>query len=588
MSKDRGGKSAVIEKFSKFFSEKGRRNLIEATTLSVGFHAICVFFIVARPPSLDSKLAERNLHFRFQEVPAHFNQGNSSSTAKIRAPQYLAMREIPQDWNSESREMKVGHAAFDSFQSEAMRGESILADLCFGKAFDEKEKSALAASSEQFFANLIQNSPAPRHQEPRASQTFAHYCASLQGEAMQNPEACPGPAVDELKGVLELSKLDALADLDPKKKLLALDNFQTTRTEWMSPVAEPNLGNEFASNENFQVKTKFYRRLADSDLVFETSYQPKSDTAFAPLGQNFIFYIDQSSVIGSQRFANFKQAVIEALDTLQRDDRFNIVFFNKKAMSFSPQSAVATEENVAAAKSFIQKQKCGRTYTYSDFYACLDHLPVPKLEEGEVGSALLLTNGESRLGRDRQRRSIANFKEKNEGRVSLFVFAEDRGENLPTLEVLAHFNKGQLHCLSQDLLLSQQLIEQIDSLRFAIGKEMCATMICLQKSGAKLLPSSGVLSNFNPKIEFRVMGNCSETDKFYLYLQGRHGSQWLDIKCCIDEDRSIEQPNVDVERRYVILQAFEHYGNYLKSADLNELRTAHELLSKLGYPVAFS
>ncbi len=565
------------------------RDLIEAISLSLAFHFAFAFLVLIGHPSLLRHGQDSDLYFRFEERTSLFSHGATSplDPPAHPAPRAGEMKVFWENWDrpeegkwdkSSSADEQInpaweagGNAGIDP--REVMIGtssEGSLADWS-QKLFDQFDQSALILTDRQ---------------EQRAGDQIPLFKKS-KGNELLPPSPLESISRDSALRPLDLSNFSALAKRGERG--LALDGFSPIGTHWERAKAAPlSKAEDLASSKNLLIETKIYRRMSGPGFLLEATYRPKEDASFCKLHQNILFLVDRSSSIGARRFAHYKAAVISALDHLQGDESFNILFFDKKAVRFSQSAQLATKENLAAAKAFVEREKIGSFFTSSDLCSSLDQLPLDQAEDDAVSSALLLTSGETRQSRERQRRSIAHFCAKNDGKSALFVFAQGARNNLPLLELLAHFNKGRLHHAENEQKLSQALKASVISLRFPIGKEMLASAIG-EKSGAlQLLPQSGQQGDLYPQFAHRVMGIWTGSSDVYLYLQGQHRGDWLDIKHKVRIDHIIEKSDKEVEARYLVLQAFEHYGNYLKSGELAELKRAQDLLSTLGYPVAFA
>lgn len=565
------------------------RDLIEAISLSLAFHIAFAFLVLIGHPSLLRHGSDSDLYFRFEERTPLFYHGATSplDPPAQPAPRAGEMKVFWENWDRpEKGELNKnisadgqidpaweagGNAGIDPREvMSGTSGEGSLADWS-QKLFDQFDQSAQILTDRQ---------------EQRAGDQIALLKKS-KGDELLAPPPAESICRDGALRPLDLSNFGALTKRGERR--LALDGFSPIGTHWERAKAAPlSKAEDLANSENLLIETKIYRRLAGPGLLLEATYRPKEDASFCKLHQNILFLIDRSSSISARRFAHYKAAVISALDHLQGDESFNILFFDKRSVRFSQKAQLATKENLEAAKAFVKREKLGSFFTSSDLCSSLDQLALDQAEDDAVSSALLLTTGETRQSRERQRRSIAHFCAKNDGKSALFIFAQGAKNNLPLLELLAHFNKGRLHHAEDEQKFSHALKASVISLRFPIGKEMLASAIG-EKSGAlQLLPRSGQQGDLYPQFAHRVMGIWTGSSDVYLYLQGRHKGDWLDIKHKVRIDHIIEKSDKEVEARYLVLQAFEHYGNYLKSGDFAELKRAQDLLSTLGYPLAFT
>ena len=91
----------------------------------------------------------------------------------------------------------------------------------------------------------------------------------------------------------------------------------------------------------------------------------KSD-AVREIPKDIVIIIDRSSSITPKKFSVFREAAINSLEYLNPRDRFNVVTFTDKPVSFASACIPATDENRAAARRFINNLTRGGTISVFD------------------------------------------------------------------------------------------------------------------------------------------------------------------------------------------------------------------------------
>lgn len=584
----------------------GRRDLIEAFCLSVAAHLVFVLFLFVARPQIVSSSMKGDLYYRIDEPQADtplIDPARGNFTSVSFTPKIASAPPAPQDFEREdpwmnqmpssavrmhpTRELEVmGNGATSALDQEALetwrerRSSVQMRTHRLMRHFQSAALTPLAEldrdqslSSFQYYCKLPSPSPEKMGDKGR-----------VRGGAAQSPQSGEKGA----KGVRET--LTWLRGDAPTQRApgLALQAMAPNGITWgASAHLMDNECAQLATCENFDIDVCVHRRFNGQGVLFEAKFRPKAEVAFREIRQNYLFLIDRSSSINHQRFAQYKEAVLTALDHLQPSNTFNVLFFDKRVAKWAPSSLPGTQENLDAARAFIKGEKSGGFFSSTDLYSSLERIIPQAVADDEVVTAILLSDGDSRLSRERERRTIASFCEKNHNKVSLFALACGENNNLPLLELLTFFNRGRLSYCREGKKLPEHLRSLVNSLRFPIGKEMLASAIDLRGIPTPhLLPKSGQQTNLHRGLAHTVIGSCAHPEAFYLFLQGRHCGNWLDMKFRVSADH-IEAPDPDLERRYIVMCAFDHYANYLQSGAVDQLNAARELLSSLGYFAAF-
>src|SRR5262249_17320002 len=151
---------------------------------------------------------------------------------------------------------------------------------------------------------------------------------------------------------------------------------------------------------------------------------------------------------------------------------FNVLVFDDAVVRLSSQSLQWNPSNLANARDFLQQQKYGGVFATTDLYSSLGVIVPQAVAENEVNTAILLSYGYTFLSSEKQRTNIGNWTLKNSGKVSLYVIASGKGNNLALLDLLSVFNKGSLHFSATDTGLDSVLFKLMQSIRNPIGKDM--------------------------------------------------------------------------------------------------------------------
>ncbi len=342
-----------------------------------------------------------------------------------------------------------------------------------------------------------------------------------------------------------------------------------------------------AGSDDFNLKVEYSSR-KEGGYLFRLELKPKQDVKFKHIKQNFFFLIDRSHSIRLNRYQITKVAVAKALALLQKDDTFNVLVFDDAITRLSDQNLLWNAYNISIARDFIQKQEYGGLFANTDLYSSLGMIIPSIVPENEVNTAILLSDGDTFLSSDKQRKSIGNWTEKNAGKVSLYAIASGRGNNLALLDILSLFNKGALHYSPTDMGIENVLFNLIQSIRNPIGKEITLTVLpSSQETVVFLYPQAQFLANLYENTPYVVYGMTNQLNDFHIFFQGKYYDKLLDIKQKVSFKEASKIEAEVLEKKIAMQKAYSAYYLYLLSGQQVHLNEVKQLLSPYRIPIAF-
>ncbi len=385
------------------------------------------------------------------------------------------------------------------------------------------------------------------------------------------PESCDlkiaDPTFPELEGF----------DLDPFTDFSYIE-------EEKSPPLEIDQSGAFVESDHFHVHVEYTSRRLHPGYLFKITLTPKQQIAFRRIRENYFFLIDRSNSILRARYYYNKKAISELLGLLKPGDTFNILIFDDRVVRLSPRPLTWNENNVAIARAFLEQESHGGLFSASDIYTSLWKI-LP--QAGEMNTAFLLSDGDTYLPMEKQRRSIGAFCTANAGRVTLFSVACRSGNHLPLLELLSTFNKGELLYVSKPDQISEKLKQLFLSLQNPIGKNCVATAISQdEETVVYLQPKASRLPDLYKNRPYTIFGFTNQLTPFTLFLQGTYYDRTFDIKKLITFDDA-KSGTLFLEKEWTELIAQEHYEKFFHDGKPAHIEAAKELLAPLNVSVPF-
>lgn len=343
-----------------------------------------------------------------------------------------------------------------------------------------------------------------------------------------------------------------------------------------------------ASSSDFLVNVEYAPQKNADGFVFKVALRPKPHKCFKRIKQNIYFLIDRSHSIPVKYYQAAKEAVSASLDFLHEDDTFNVLIFDGKVVKLSAKNMLANPKNIKAAKQFLKNQKHGGFFATTDLYSSLDKIVPETVKDNEVHIAILLSDGDTYIQKQKKRKTIHYWSQKNNGKISLFSLAIGKNHNIALLDVLSTFNKGFSKAAFDPEGIQPQLLGMVQSLRSPIGKDLTVTGLPHHSHASlSFFPSQQHLPHLYENLEYVLYGTIDQASDFTLFLQGRYYDEWLDIKKSISLTRGTRVDGETLQKGLILQKAYAEYEQYLRSGHPEFLEKAKSLLEPVNLPMAF-
>jgi hypothetical protein len=330
---------------------------------------------------------------------------------------------------------------------------------------------------------------------------------------------------------------------------------------------EPEAGFSLAKSEDFDTTVEYIPNENGAGYLFKLIISPRQDVTFKRIRQNISFLIDRSHSISSERYKASQKAVVRALSYLHPDDNFNILVFDHNIVHFAEAPVPCNNDNIKAASDFLLEQPHGGFFASTDIYASLGDIIPKAVADTEINTAILLSDGDTYLHKNRQRKMIGDWTKNNAGSVALYCIASGEGNNLSLLRLISFFNKGALHYTPTHSGLDKALLNLLNTTRIPIGKDISITAIPSDEDAViTLLPCKDMLPNLYKDQSYVIYGTTSSLSPFHLFIQGRYYDKWLDIR--EELTFSTPEPRRDtIEKPLHALNSYNNFYRYLVNDD---------------------
>jgi len=190
-------------------------------------------------------------------------------------------------------------------------------------------------------------------------------------------------------------------------------------------------------------------RTGGEDGYFLLMAAPGEDREAAPIPKDITFVIDTSGSMAGDKIAGARDALRFCLQSLNPEDRFNVVRFSTGVEPFSGQLLPANGDNVGRALSFVQRfEALGGTNISEALDTALQHTP----SADRPYYVVFLTDGLPTVGVTSPDAILNQVQGRvgDAGRVRFFTFGVGFDVNTDLLDTLAYDNRGTAEYLKPD------------------------------------------------------------------------------------------------------------------------------------------
>ncbi len=418
--------------------------------------------------------------------------------------------------------------------------------------------------------------PDPRHTKPHQHPELPVAINHLIPPKSESPKST---LITYRSGELDVR---SLADLSsPRKALLTIPS---------PPLpAFPTLDElETASySDSFEIDLVCASTPDHSGYLFALTLIPRSDLQLPKLHQHYHFLIDRANSIQRERLLATKSAVMKAIEDLAPDDTFNIIVFDSKIEKLFSNTRPPDAASIAGARAFLDQINLGSFFAPADLYNPLALTLPQEIQDDELHTAILMTDGENLAKKTGVRALLQNWTWQNNGRVALFTVAMGNDPHLATLDAASVFNKGRLYYSPTKRGIKRKLLKLMQCIREPIAKDVaCRAIGSTQKNQIQIYPRLTQTPHLYLDQPFVMIGTCDTMDDFILFVQGRLKDRWMNIKKNISF-LNAKKGGDALMQQWALQQAYQCYERYVRDDNPEHLAQARELLAPYNIQVAF-
>ncbi|MBL4700746.1 MAG: VWA domain-containing protein, partial [Phycisphaeraceae bacterium] len=262
----------------------------------------------------------------------------------------------------------------------------------------------------------------------------------------------------------------------------------------------------------------------DGRGYFKVDILPRKSLKRLPtMPKDVVYLIDISGSVPQTWVDQIVRGVRDSLASLNKEDRFNIVFFSESPMIFSPnQIQDATDENLAKARQFLQERK---SKGMTDVNQAMSRLLVRDLGVARVYNLLMISDGRPTHGVMDTRELINLITRDNDQVASIYCVGVTNRQNRALLEFLAYRNKGYCVYAASEVQVAQTIRDLCSRLRFPLMKDVRMSLLGIDPED--VYPKD--LHNLYQGEKFEIYGRYDRSRKFTMRVVGHNGRRVLDL-----------------------------------------------------------
>ncbi len=321
--------------------------------------------------------------------------------------------------------------------------------------------------------------------------------------------------------------------------------------------------------------------------IFALTLIPKQDLDLAKIRQHFTFLIDRSNSIQQGRLSATKTAVHKALEELSETDTFNIIAFDSKIEKMSPYNLPCVGSSFVVAETFLEKVQLGSFFTSSDLYKPLSITVPYQVENDEIYTTILLTDGETLSKKSATKALLQNWTQYNKGKVSLYAIGMSSDAQKTSLETITAFNKGKWMDAPSSRSLKRKLLRLIKTVQNPIAKDLsCKAISKSASSKIQLFAKAHQMPHLYRDQPYVILGETEHLDDFILFVQGRLKDRWLNIKKTISFANA-KKGSKWLKEEWALQKAYDLYERYLGDENPEHIAEAAHLLEPFHFKPVF-
>ncbi len=352
--------------------------------------------------------------------------------------------------------------------------------------------------------------------QPKFTETYRSVAEGMYEQVRANPHT--------LVSIPELTH-------SPSHELRTTLTNRDTRQTLFNLSRSPNLDelDTLCMHYDFKTEVEIATKADGLGYYFSVTISPYKAEHLNAIPQNILFVIDNNSFIEKERYKLTQQAVMKALKYLSPEDTFNIILSDKQLYTLSEKPLPYNKQSEELAYQFLKAQRHRRIDNSIPIYEILASVHKVLPDHDSVNTVILLSNGASIHSKSAAgQKRIDNHLQKALGDYSLFTVASGPGNNNRALSHVAEMFRGEFVYGKAKVALPRLLSRLVRQLNRPLLKRVHVNPI--DAADIEILGNPYSLPDLYASRPLTIYGKTGSLAPFELMIQGKVGTQWVNIK----------------------------------------------------------
>ena len=298
-------------------------------------------------------------------------------------------------------------------------------------------------------------------------------------------------------------------------------DFEPGSSEFSGARESARSGDYQDIDEFLDITVHKYIDPASGEKYFRLDIRTKKGIRFRVIPKEVIFLIDSSKSITADKLSFVKDALLDSLDNMNPDDRFNVVAFRGDLVRFRERSVKATGRNIRQAKDFVGRlEAIGQTDVDNALLGIVD-TPLDTVPS----YIILVTDGRPTTGVTDSRRIIQEITRHNDLKRPVFCFGGGARVNRYLLDFISYQNRGWSRFADRTYEIEQEFNTLYDQVKDPLLLNLRYRLINLEAE--EVYPK--YLPDFFKDRELTLYGRFDDEDVFSMQLLGEIGGQTKEL-----------------------------------------------------------
>jgi hypothetical protein len=305
--------------------------------------------------------------------------------------------------------------------------------------------------------------------------------------------------------------------------------------------------------------------------------------------QDIVFLIDRSRFMGRETYHVVKEALSEVLSILPKEQRFQVVFFDKNTLGEGISAQALNKESLTQTYDYIDHVRRGGLFASSDlFKSLMKHWKMRKSDPDRLYTYIVVTQGKRAASASYLKQQIEELFKTPLGNTSLYTLVVDSsqsGQREAQIDLLTSLLGGAWMQAYSDEEVKNKLLVLVKSVLGARSRQQ-AIRFWDPKSGDEVY-APGKEEVFGPiydPLAKRFIFQTPENEDIKMFVQWLSGNQWYDLSADMILSK-VSQENKEVGHYWKVRQLLTQLIQGIIQNDQGKLKLARIELGKLQYPL---